>query len=36
VKPWTVSQAFQLMADDGAVEYVCNENNLAPPQSVGQ
>jgi hypothetical protein len=36
VKPWTVTQAFQLMADGELIEYICNENNLAPPHLVGK
>jgi hypothetical protein len=35
-KPWTVTQAFQLIADGELIEYVCNENNLAPPHLVGK
>jgi hypothetical protein len=35
-KPWTVTQAFQLQADGELIEYVCNENNLAPPHLVGK
>lgn len=35
-KPWTVTQAFQLLADGELIEYVCNENNLAPPHLVGK
>jgi len=35
-KPWTVTQAFQLMADGELIEYICNENNLAPPHLVGK
>jgi hypothetical protein len=36
VKPWTVTQEFQLMADGELIEYICNENNLAPPHLVGK
>lgn len=35
-KPWTVTQAFQVLADGELIEYVCNENNLAPPHLVGK
>jgi hypothetical protein len=35
-KPWRVTQAFQLMADGELIEYICNENNLAPPHLVGK
>jgi hypothetical protein len=35
-KPWTVTQAFQLLADGELIEYICNENNLAPPHLVGK
>jgi hypothetical protein len=35
-KPWTVTQTFQLMADGELIEYICNENNLAPPHLVGK
>jgi hypothetical protein len=35
-KPWTVTQAFQLIADGELIEYICNENNLAPPHLVGK
>jgi hypothetical protein len=35
-KPWTVTQAFQIVADGELIEYVCNENNLAPPHLVGK
>jgi hypothetical protein len=35
-KPWTVTQAFQLLADGELIEYACNENNLAPPHLVGK
>lgn len=35
-KPWTVTQAFQVIADGELIEYVCNENNLAPPHLVGK
>jgi hypothetical protein len=36
VKPWTVTQAFQLMADGELIEYVCNENNRDIPHLVGK
>ena len=36
VKPWTVTQAFQLMADGELIEYICNENNLDVPHLVGK
>jgi len=35
-KPWTVTQAFQLAADNELIEYVCNENNLDVPHLVGK
>jgi hypothetical protein len=35
-KPWTVTQEFRLIADGELIEYVCNENNLAPPHLVGK
>ena len=35
-KPWTVTQAFQLMADGELIEYICNENNLDVPHLVGK
>jgi hypothetical protein len=35
-KPWSVTQEFQLMADGELIEYICNENNLAPPHLVGK
>jgi hypothetical protein len=35
-KPWSVTQAFQLIADGELIEYICNENNLAPPHLVGK
>ncbi|HEY7441542.1 MAG TPA: hypothetical protein VH701_03910 [Vicinamibacterales bacterium] len=35
-KPWTLTQAFRLLADAELIEYVCNENNLAPPHLVGK
>jgi hypothetical protein len=35
-KPWTVRQAFQLIADGELIEYVCNENNLDIPHLVGK
>jgi hypothetical protein len=35
-KPWTVTQAFQLMADGELIEYICNENNRDIPHLVGK
>ena len=35
-KPWTVTQAFQLAADNELIEYVCNEDNLDVPHLVGK
>jgi hypothetical protein len=35
-KPWTVTQAFQLNADNELIEYICNENNLDVPHLVGK
>ena len=35
-KPWTVTQAFQLAADNELIEYICNENNLDVPHLVGK
>jgi GNAT superfamily N-acetyltransferase len=35
-KPWSVTQAFQVIADGELIEYICNENNLAPPHLVGK
>jgi hypothetical protein len=35
-KPWTVTQAFQLMADAELIEYICNENNRDIPHLVGK
>jgi hypothetical protein len=35
-KPWTVRQAFQLVADGELIEYICNENNLDVPHLVGK
>jgi hypothetical protein len=35
-KPWSVTQEFQLIADGELIEYICNENNLAPPHLVGK
>jgi hypothetical protein len=35
-KPWRVTQEFQLIADGELIEYICNENNLAPPHLVGK
>ena len=36
-KPWSVTQAFQSIAD-GEFDpgHICNENNLAPPHLVGK
>jgi hypothetical protein len=36
VKPWTVTQVFELMADGELIEYVCNENNRDIPHLVGK
>ena len=35
-KPWTVTQAFQLAADNELIEYICNENNLDVQHLVGK
>jgi len=35
-KPWTVTQAFQLAADNELIEYICNENNLDVPHLIGK
>jgi hypothetical protein len=35
-KPWSVTQAFQLIADGELIEYICNENNLDVPHLVGK
>jgi hypothetical protein len=35
-KPWSVTQAFQLVADGELIEYICNENNLDVPHLVGK
>jgi hypothetical protein len=35
-RPWTVTQEFQLIADDELLEYVCNENNRDLPHLVGK
>jgi len=35
-RPWTVTQEFQLSADDELLEYVCNENNRDLPHLVGK
>jgi hypothetical protein len=35
-KPWSLTQEFQLIADGELIEYICNENNLAPPHLVGK
>lgn len=35
-KPWSVTQAFQIIADGELIEYICNENNLDIPHLVGK
>ena len=35
-KPWSVTQAFQLIADGELIEYICNENNLDIPHLIGK
>jgi hypothetical protein len=36
VKPWTVTQVFELVSDGELIEYVCNENNRDIPHLVGK